>query len=159
MGLERARADAAPVATTTTTSAAVPSETREEAYMPNPYLLATGFVLWGVPYTSGLIVAAQSSNPADQHLYVPIAGPWIDLANRQSCPVGSNACNNETTNKVLLGVDGAFQAIGTIEVLWGFLRHEHREVTTISATRYTPAISLTPARVETGYGLTALARC
>ncbi|MFI5302306.1 MAG: hypothetical protein ACHREM_29795, partial [Polyangiales bacterium] len=68
-----------PVATTTVTSKAVRSETREEAYMPNPYLLATGFILWGVPYASSVVVAAQSSNPADQHLYISIAGPWIDL--------------------------------------------------------------------------------
>jgi hypothetical protein len=146
------------VATTTTTSGAVASETREDAYVPNPYLLTTGFILWGVPYGSSVIVAAQSSNQADQHLYVPIAGPWIDLANRGGCPVGANSCNTETTNKVLLGVDGAFQAIGTLEVLWGFLRPEHREVTTVSATRFTPELSFTPARVGTGYGMTAFAR-
>jgi hypothetical protein len=146
------------VATTTTTSAAVPSETREEAYVPNPYLLTTGFILWGASYSTSVIVAAESANPADQHLYVPIVGPWIDLGNRGSCPVGNNGCDNETTNKVLLGVDGAFQAIGTLEVLWGFLRPEHREVTTVQATRYTPALTFTPARIASGYGLTAFAR-
>jgi hypothetical protein len=146
------------VATTQTTGGAVTKETREEGYMPNRYLLATGLVLWGVPYGSGLIVAAQSSNPADQHLYVPIVGPWIDLGQRAPCPVGSNDCNTETTNKVLLGVDGVFQAIGTLEVIWGFVRPEHREVTTIAATRYTPAIRLTPSAVASGYGLSAFAQ-
>ena len=145
--------------TTVTSEPVVPAQTvtSEEAYMPNRYLLTTGFILWGVPYVSGVVVAAQSSNPADQHLYVPIAGPWIDLANRQGCPVGSNACDNETTNKVLLGLDGAFQAIGTLEVLWGFLRPEHKTFTRVQATRYTPEIQLTPSRVASGYGLTALA--
>ena len=47
-------------------------ETREEGYVPNPYFLTTGFVLWGWPYLAGVVVAASSSNPADQHLYIPI---------------------------------------------------------------------------------------
>jgi hypothetical protein len=151
------------VATTTTTGAPVASdpvarETREESYVPNPYFLATGFILWGGPYLAGVVVAASSSNSADQHLYVPIVGPWLDLGGRQPCPVGSNACNDETTNKVLLGIDGVFQAVGTLEVLWGFLRPMHREVTTVSATRYTPKITFAPSRVASGYGLTALAQ-
>ena len=152
-----------PVATTTTTSAPVASdpvvrETREEGYVPNTYLLATGFILWGGPYLAGDIVAASSSNSADQHLYVPIVGPWLNLANRQPCPVGSNSCNDETKNKVLLGVNGVLQAVGTLEVVWGFLRPMHREVTTVSATRYTPKITFAPSRVASGYGLTALAQ-
>jgi hypothetical protein len=151
-----------PVAVTSTTSAPVASdpinrEVREEGYVPNPYLLTTGFLLWGIPYTASVIVAAESSNPADQHLYVPIVGPWIDLANRGGCDVGNNACNNETTNKVMLGVDGVFQALGTLEVIWGFLRPEHREVTTISATKYTPKITFTPAGIASGYGMAAFA--
>ena len=145
------------VATTQTTGAPVVRESREEGYMPNRYLLTTGFILWGVPYLSGVVVASQSSNSADQHLYVPIVGPWVDLGQRAPCPVGSNDCNNETTNKVLLGVDGVLQAVGTIEVIWGFLRPEHREITTIGATRYTPKIRLSPAHVASGYGLSAFA--
>jgi hypothetical protein len=149
---------AAPVATTTTTSAPVVgrTETKEEGYVPNPYLLTTGLVLWGVPYTTSVVVAAQSSNSADQHLYVPIVGPWIDLGQRGGCPIANNSCNTETTNKVLLGVDGVFQAIGTLEVIWGFLRPEHREVTTVAATRYTPKMTFTPASIASGYGLAAV---
>jgi hypothetical protein len=146
------------VGATTTSSGAVRREEREEGYMPNRYLLTTGLILWGVPYLTGVVVAAQSSNTADQHLYVPIVGPWVDLGQRGSCPVSSNDCNTETTNKVLLGVDGVLQAVGTLEVLWGFLRPEHREVTTVSATRYTPKMTFAPARLGSGYGLTAFAQ-
>jgi hypothetical protein len=151
------------VGTATTTSAPVASdpvqrETREEGYVPNRYLLTTGLVLWGASYTGSIIVAAQSSNPADQHLYVPIVGPWIDLANRGGCPVGNASCDTETTNKVLLVADGVFQAIGTINVIWGFLRPEHREVTTVAATKYTPAITFEPSAVASGYGLAAFGK-
>jgi hypothetical protein len=141
----------------TTTSALVtgpvPGETREEAYAPNAYLLTTGFVLWGGSYTGAIIAAAQSSNSADQKLYVPVVGPWIDLANRPACPSGSAGCSNETVNEVLLGVDGALQGLGTLAVLWGFLSPEHREITTVAATRYTPAIRFAPTTVASGYGL------
>ena len=147
-----------PVATTTVSSAAVPGETRESGYFPNPYLLTTGLIVWGASYSAAIVVAAQSSNPADQHLYIPIVGPWIDLADRAGCPVTANSCNTETGDKVLLAIDGAFQAIGTLEVLWGFLRPVHREVVTVHATRYTPEMTFLPARVAGGYGLTALAR-
>jgi hypothetical protein len=132
--------------------------TTEEAYVPNRYLLTSGLVLWGVPYTIGVVQASQSSYPSDQHLYVPIVGPWLDLNERTPCSVANNACNGETTSKVLLVADGVFQAIGTIEVVWAFLRPEHRSITTVSSTRYTPAITLAPTRVASGYGLTALAR-
>ncbi len=148
----------APVATTTTTSAPVVGtrETKESGYVPNPYLLTTGLLLWGIPYTTSVVVAAQSSNSVDQHLYVPIVGPWIDLGQRGGCPVADNSCNTETTNKVLLAVDGVFQAVGTLEVIWGFLRPEHREVTTVAATKYTPKMTFTPSNVASGYGLAAI---
>jgi hypothetical protein len=129
--------------------------TTDEAYMPNRIMLVSGLVLWGVPYSAGVVVAAQSSNQADQHLYVPIVGPWIDLGQRGGCPVSNNSCNTETTDKVLLVGDGIFQALGTLQVVWAFLRPEHREVVTVSATRYTPKIAFTPASLAGGYGISA----
>jgi hypothetical protein len=139
-------------------AASAQTTTTEEGYVPNRVMLASGLILWGVPYSVGVGVAAESGNQADQHLYVPIVGPWIDLTQRGGCPVGYNSCNTETTNKVLLVGDGIFQAIGTLQVLWAFLRPEHREVMTVSATRYTPKIAFTPSPVASGYGLTALAQ-
>ncbi|MGO8994582.1 MAG: hypothetical protein ACLQVI_14795 [Polyangiaceae bacterium] len=141
-----------------TSASAQQVTTTEDGYVPNRYLLTTGLLLWGVPYSIGVVQAAESSNSADQHLYVPIVGPWIDLGQRAPCPVGSNACNGETTSRVLLVGDGIFQAIGTVEVLWAFVRPEHRSITRVSATRFTPAFTFEPARVASGYGLTALAQ-
>jgi hypothetical protein len=152
----------APVAVTTTgapvASGPVARETRESGYVPNLYLLTTGLILWGGSYTASVIVAASSSNSADQHLYVPIVGPWIDLGNRGGCPVGASSCDSETASKVGLVADGVLQALGTIQVVWGFLKPEHREVTTVQATRYTPAITFEPSPVASGYGLAAFAK-
>ena len=158
----------ATVGTTTTTASPVilagepvaheTRETHEEGYAPNPYLLTTGFILWGGTYTASVVTAAESGNSSDQHLYVPIVGPWIDLGARGGCPVSSNSCNRETGNKVLLALDGTVQAIGTVEVIWGFLKPMHRDVTTVRATRYTPPISIQPSHVANGYGIAAFAR-
>ena len=59
---------------------------------------------------------------------------------------------------MLLVADGVLQAVGTLEVLWGFLRPEHREITTVAATRYTPKITFSPSSVASGYGVSALAQ-
>jgi hypothetical protein len=157
---------AAPAATTTTTSApvmvgapepAAGSET-ESGYAPNRYLLASGLVVFGVPYVTSVIVAAQSDNSADHHLYVPIVGPWIDMGTRQGCPTGSTNCDAETTNKVLLGVDGVFQAIGALEIVGALLSPEHRSVTTVQTTGYVKEVTFTPMRLGyQGYGLGAFA--
>ena len=148
----------APVATTQTTSAPVEREERVSGYAPNRFLLTSGLIVFGIPYTASVVSAATSGLDADHHLFVPLVGPWVDLANRPNCPPGSNACDNETTNKVLLGVDGVFQAIGTIEVVSAFLSPEHKSVTTVPATAYTPKMTLTPSRIASGYGVTAVAQ-
>ncbi|HEY2513107.1 MAG TPA: hypothetical protein VGI39_19700 [Polyangiaceae bacterium] len=147
-----------PVATTTTTAAPVEREERVSGYAPNRFLLTSGLIVFGIPYTASLVAGATSNLDADHHLFVPLVGPWVDLANRPNCPPGSNACDNETTNKVLLGVDGVFQAIGTIEIISAFLSPEHKTVTTVPATAYTPQMTITPSRIASGYGVTALAQ-
>ncbi len=158
---------AAPVATTTTTSAPVTmagapapvtGSESESGYAPNRFLLTSGLIVFGVPYVTSVIVAAQSDNSADHHLYVPIVGPWIDMGTRQGCPAGSTNCDTETTNKVMLGVDGVFQAIGALEIVGALLSPEHRSVTTVQTTGYVKEITFTPMRLGyQGYGLGAFA--
>jgi hypothetical protein len=156
----------APVATTTTTSApvmvgapapAVGSES-DSGYAPNRYLLASGLVVFGIPYVTSVIVAAQSDNSADHHLYVPIVGPWLDMGTRQGCAVNSTNCDGETTTKVMLGVDGVFQAIGALEIVGALLSPEHRSVTTVQTAGYVKEVTFTPMRLGyQGYGLGAFA--
>src|SRR5262249_55217274 len=63
----------------------------------------------------------SSNHDGDHHLYVPIVGPWLDIANRGNCPVNNTACDNETTNKVLLGIDGVIQGASAVAVVYGLL--------------------------------------
>jgi hypothetical protein len=128
---------------------------------PNRALISTGLVTFALAYVPAVIVAGTSSQPADNHLYIPVAGPWLNLANRPACGmvpteaagVPGIPCDMETTNKVLLGVDGVFQGIGALTTLVGLLSPEHEEET---VTTGKPTVHITPARMgKGGYGIAA----
>lgn len=86
---------------------------QDETYTTlNTGLLASGAVIFGASYGASIIAASQSDNEADDRLWVPIAGPWLDLSERGDCNIENEACDDETTTKVLLVADGVFQAAG-----------------------------------------------
>jgi hypothetical protein len=84
------------------------------AALPNRPLLITGAVLLGGSYGASAIVAATSNRAADDKLYYPVVGPWMDL-NRRNCNV--EACPNKTLDRVLLIGDGIVQGVGALGVL------------------------------------------
>ena len=81
---------------------------------PNRPMLITGVVVLGGTYAASAIVAATSDRKADDKLYLPVVGPWMDLK-RRNCDV--NDCGNDTFTKVLLVGDGALQGIGAVTLL------------------------------------------
>ena len=117
---------------------------------PNTDLIASGALTLGIPYVASVVAAAQSSRQGDPYLYVPIAGPWLDFAIRDSCPQGSS-CGNENAYKVLLVINGVLQGIGAAEILAGFIFPVSHKTTVVtdSTLRVAPQVS------RTGYGLTA----
>lgn len=127
---------------------------------PNRTMLHSGVWTLGLSYVPALVVATESSRHGDKDLYIPVAGPWMDLAARNPCP-SSASCSNETTNKVLLVVDGVFQGIGALDIVGAFLFPETRTVTT-RAQRATEmhvaglTLRLSPSRFQSGYGVSAL---
>jgi hypothetical protein len=126
---------------------------------PNTMLIGSGLLVFGVAYGTSAIVAGTSDHPGDRHLYVPVVGPWMNLADRGSCGGRlDRSCDNETTNKVLLVADGVFQGIGVLSIIGGFLSPEHREVVTTTAKKGAskPTFHVSPARIGySGYGLAA----
>jgi hypothetical protein len=141
---------AQPPSATVTAPAA---ETPETYSGPNRSLIGTGLVTFGLAYIPAVVVASQSPQSPDHHMYVPVAGPWMNLANRPACGAEAIACDTETTNKVLIGVDGVFQGIGALTTIVGFFspEREHEVVTTSK-----PSVHITPARMGAGgYGLAA----
>lgn len=124
---------------------------------PNVGLITTGIVTLGLSYGASTIVAATSSNPADQRLYIPVAGPWMNLAEREPCH--GRACGAEGTYKALLVADGIFQGLGALEILGGLLTTETRTVRTPQrrvSTPPAPSVRVSPTRFGQGaYGVSA----
>jgi hypothetical protein len=122
---------------------------------PNQAMLYGGAFAFGVPYVSSVIVGAASTHPGDRNLFIPVAGPWIDLADRH-CEPGTS-CNNEGLYKGLLIADGIFQGLGALQIAGAFLFPE--TVTVTSAARSRPpkeGVHFAPSSVGSGYGLAAV---
>lgn len=126
------------------------------ANRPNRFLLMTGLVLFGAPYVASVGIGAASPHQGDANLYVPLAGPWLDLAARPGCPANST-CNDETGDRVLLVGDGVLQTIGALEVIGAFVFPETIGVASVGSKDSSTAVSFTPSKVgRDGYGLSAV---
>jgi hypothetical protein len=73
-------------------SAAGAEELRTVVWQPpesprrvDPMLTMTGAVMFGVPYTASIAVAAGSELAADRWLYLPVVGPIGDFVHRNTC--------------------------------------------------------------------------
>ncbi len=134
------------------------SEETVEYEGPDRGLFLSGFFMFGVPYIASVGVAAGSSHPGDERLYVPFAGPWLDLNSRPQCRTNSIECDTETTNRVLLVGDGILQGLGALQILGSFIFPETRMVSaSVPATALTPKMQISPAKVGPGaYGLSAV---
>ena len=128
---------------------------------PDRTLLRTGVWTLGLSYVPALVVATQSDVPADRYLYAPVAGPWLDLSERDC-----SSCKHETMNKVLLVTDGIIQGIGSLEIIGSFLFIERASATTAG---YQPPktasdaksnsrfrLRFAPRRMAGGYGVAAV---
>lgn len=111
-----------------------------EESRPNGALIGSGLTMFAFSYIPSMIVAASSSRAGDNTLYVPVAGPWMNLAQRDNaCPNGR--CPGDTPNKVLLAFDGVFQGLGALQVLGGFLFPTTRTVTQTAGVHVLPSVS------------------
>ncbi|MDB5216024.1 MAG: hypothetical protein JWO86_3951, partial [Myxococcaceae bacterium] len=104
-----------PASTTTTTAASYPTERQAEQttqMLPNRALLLTGTTTFLVSYVPSVIVSAVSLRDEDKKLVIPVAGPWIDLEQRDcnSRPCGSH----NDLDKALIITSGVAQAAGAL---------------------------------------------
>ncbi|MET0594228.1 MAG: hypothetical protein ABW133_16115 [Polyangiaceae bacterium] len=127
---------------------------------PNRELLHSGIFALGVPYVASVIVAASSDRSEDKHLYIPVAGPWMDYANRGGCGgEGQPSCDAETAYKILLIGNGILQGIGALEIVGSFLFPETRTVTAQNDKTNDKRVFVSPYYAGTGnYGLSAFAK-
>ena len=137
-------------------SAAAQSRETVTTTGPNRQLLHSGIFALGVPYVASVIVAASSDRPEDKHLYIPVAGPWLDFANRGGCGhIGEPTCDTETAYKVLLIGNGILQGVGALEIVGSFFYPETRTVRAANPER---RVLLSPYYVGSSYGVSAFAR-
>jgi hypothetical protein len=77
-----------------------------------------------------------------------VAGPWLDLAQRQDCPA-NGSCGNESAYRILLVADGVLQGLGALEFFGGLLFPVSRPAS------HSPRVRVMPTVARTGYGLSA----
>lgn len=121
-----------------------------------PYFFRSGPFTLGASYVPALVVAIESEAQADEGLYLPVAGPWLDLAEREEC---DHDCGAENADKALLVTSGAFQGFGALQLVSSFIYPATRTVT-VSGANDSPKLSLmvTPESVGRGRGLVAFGK-
>jgi hypothetical protein len=120
------------------------------------YLFTAGLLTFGIPYAMGVTYAQGSYDSGHHgHLYAPVAGPWIDLANRPSCTVTINTCDHSTRTDATLIADGLLQAGGVLIMLDALFLGHHGSSPVADDTR----VHFAPTTYAgTGAGLSAYAR-
>ncbi len=111
--------------TAATNASAEAPPTTEVASRPNRAMVVMGVLALVGGYTPAALVAAKSPIYSDNSLYVPVLGPWLDVADRPKCGPGSVRCGVETGNQALLVLDGVFQAWGVAAILVGLFSKEY----------------------------------
>lgn len=125
---------------TTTTTAGDPSMSPSPAYTsspdtttvvenrrPNRALLITGGLLFAGSYVTTAAVAGGAGSVRDHDLYIPVAGPWINLATR-----GTDQPSN-TRDTILIAGSGLLQGAGLGMAVMSFFIPEKANVATIAA--------------------------
>jgi hypothetical protein len=160
----RARADDSavvpppPIAAVTVPSPAPQSLDRgPQARGPNLVMLGAGIVSFANAYGIAAVVGATSSYQPDRRLFVPVLGPWLDLADRASCsPTGAPSCHTERVNRASLVIDGVFQGIGVLAIAGALALRWPRSAMTADAPAG-PQLALAPVQyAHGGMGLAAL---
>ncbi len=137
-------APTSPASTTTTTSAdSASSAARGTAVTPSnadtvtlydkrtpnrAYLITGGALLIGT-YATTAAFAGANGPVGDKDLYIPVVGPWINIANR-SC---QGDCPHETRDVVLIAGSGVLQGVGAAMVLTSFFIPEKVPTARITA--------------------------
>jgi hypothetical protein len=151
-----------PVGQTTTTQAPYnpPSaESSEKTIEKRPHstLLSTGVGLFVIGYGSSVVAGAVSNRDEDKNLFIPVVGPWMDLADRDC---GSRGCGgNEDLAKAMIVTSGIVQGAG---VIMGLSSLFIPETTSVKEERRSaavkPTVRVTPVSFGAGAGAGVVGR-
>lgn len=121
---------------------------------PNSDVIVGGAFLFTGAYSFSAVVAGTSDIRADERLWIPVAGPWMDLAERPGCGARARApsCDNEPVNRALLVTSGIVQGVGVLQMLGGFM-FPKTEVVMLEGRR---GVHVVPTAAGSAVGLTAV---
>ena len=124
-----------------------------------PAVLFSGLVTFGLSYVPAVMTASESGVPVDKQLYVPVAGPWIDLGTRPTCGPATVSCSAEIGNQALLIADGFFQGLAVVQILAGLSMVAHESATAMAKVDDRASVRVRPAALSGGgYGLAAIGK-
>lgn len=154
-----------PASTTTTTAAPYNppgSDTSERTveHRPNRTLLSTGVGIFVVSYGASAVAGAISDRDSDKNLFIPVVGPWMDLADR-NCSTSEPCGNREDINKAMIITSGVVQGAGVLMALGSLIIPETTTVTenrTHAKNKNKPSVSVSPVSFGMGAGLGAVGR-
>jgi hypothetical protein len=129
---------------------------------PNRPLLITGASIFAATYGATVITAAASSTDSDDDLYIPVAGPWINLADRD-CGFGDCGNQEDWENALIIG-SGIAQGAGVALALASLFIPEHKEAKTYatksphvrSAENSKASVRVLPVSMRAGGGVGAM---
>ncbi len=98
----------------------------------DPAALTAGALVFAASYGASVFVAMTTDEHerdlGTEQLFIPVAGPWLALADRDACPLMGPSCDHEAAYKALLVVDGMFQAAGVLAIIDGLVEPASRRV-------------------------------
>jgi hypothetical protein len=126
-------------------------------------LLAAGITLLLLSYAPSAYVGATSTLKPDRDLLVPLAGPWLDIAERPKCvpPAGSealpvNPCIVETISKAVIVAAGAVEGLGAILIAAGIPSSTRVSYEGDKIVAQAPTLKVLPSFGSSGAGLRAV---
>ena len=94
---------------------------------PNTPMLITGGALLVGTYATTAAVSGANGSVADRDLYLPVVGPWINIADR------SSTRENNTRDTILIAGSGVLQGVGVAMLITSFFVPERVPAARISA--------------------------
>lgn len=123
---------------------------------PNRSLLSTGTGIFVLSYGSSVVAAAMSDRDADKRLFIPVAGPWMDLSDRGCGP--ENPCGaNEDVARAMIITSGIVQGAGVLMALGSLVIPETTSVQERS-TAAKATVKILPVSFGAGAGVGAVGR-
>jgi hypothetical protein len=139
----------------------------ERTFIPNRTLLGSGVGTVLAAYAPSVVFGIVSDHKGDNNLFIPVAGPWIDLGARNCSgatvltPNGPydlssrSNCGTSDIERAALITSGIVQGAGFLQVLSSFFVPEKRVAV---VARHTPRFIVTPTYFTGGGGAMAVGR-